>query len=148
MSWTIIRPQIKTLLQTIPEIQEVSSVPKIRFDGYPAAYVVPSENSADYETTSENIRTYAFIVRIFYETKQGGVGNAIEALEGVVDDVLDAFDQEDLKDIATRTVGVSLPASYTFINVWASPSTWGELPDEQLVMTELKVRVRVSIDIT
>ncbi len=148
MSWKIIRPQIATLLSTITDIQEVANVPKIRFDGYPAAYVVPSENDADYETTKENIRTYAFIVRLFYETKQGGVGNAISSLEGIVDSVLDAFDKEDLKGMATRTLGIGLPVGYTFINVWATPSNWGELPDEQLVMAEIKVKVRVSIDVS
>lgn len=148
MSWKIIRPQIATLLQSVSEIQEVSNVPKIRFDGYPAAYVVPSENDGDYETTKENIRNYAFIVRLFYETKQGGIGPAISALEGIVDSVLDAFDQEDLKGASTRTLGIGLPANYTYINVWASPSNWGELPDEQLVMAEIRVRVRISVDIS
>lgn len=148
MSWQIIRPQIKTLLETIPEIQEVSSVPKIRFDGYPAAYVVPSENSGDYETTRENLRAYSFIIRLFYETKQGGVGAAISSLEGIVDSILDAFDKEDLKGITTRILGMNLPANYTFISVRATPSNWGELPDEQLIMSELRVKVLVSVDIS
>jgi len=148
MSWLVLRPQIKTLLDTITTLQEVSQAPKIKFNGYPAAHIVPSENSGDYETTSENIRTYAFTIRIFYETKNTSIDTAFTALEQVVDSVIDKFDQEDLKGSATRKVGISLPTGYTFLNIFASPNVWGELTEEQLIMAEVSVRVRISRDIT
>lgn len=148
MSFQILRSQIKDLVDNNSEIQEVSGSPKIKFDGYPAAYVVPSDNSSDYETTTENIRTYAFIVRIFYETKQGGVEQAIASLESILDDLLDSFDQEDLKGSDTRTVGLNLPANYTFINLFATPGEWSEIPGENLIMGEIRVRVRISVDLT
>lgn len=148
MSFTVLRPQIKTLLSNISTIQDTSSYPKVKFDGYPAASVEPSSNSADYETTTENVRTYAFIVRVFYETKNTGIEDALVALDGVVDAVIDAFDQEDLKGSSDRTVGLSLPSGYTFLNIWANPSAWGTLPEEELIMAEINVRVRVSIDVT
>jgi len=148
MSFTTLRPQIKTLLETITAIQEISLIPKAKFSGYPAATVTPSENSADYETTTENIRVYAFIVRLFYETKDSGIGEAIIALEAVVDSVLDKFDQEDYKGSTTRVIGIGLPSGYTFLNLFAHPSNWGELPEEALVMAEITVRIRISRDIT
>lgn len=148
MSWVTLRPQIKTLLDTIDTLQEVSKAPKIKFNGYPAAHIVPSENSADYETTSENIRTYSFMVRIFYETKDTPIEDALVALEEVVDSVIDAFDQEDLKGGDTRVIGINLPSNYLFINIFAAPGRWGELPEDQLIMAEITVKVRVSIDIT
>ena len=147
MSWQVLRPQIGTLLETLDTIQEVSNAPKIKFSGYPAAHVVPSDNESDYETTKENVRTYAFMVRLFYETKVTGVAEALGALEKIVDSVLDLFDQEDQKGAATRTVGVSLPARYTFLNIWAVPTGWGEVPGEELIMAQLSVRVRISVDI-
>jgi len=147
VSWQVLRPQIGTLLETLDTIQEVSNAPKIKFSGYPAAHVVPSDNESDYETTKENVRTYAFMVRLFYETKVTGVAEALGALEKIVDSVLDLFDQEDQKGAATRTVGVSLPARYTFLNIWAVPTGWGEVPGEELIMAQLSVRVRISVDI-
>lgn len=147
MSWQVIRPQIKTVLEA-NGLQEVALAPKLEFSGWPAAYVVPSENDGDYETTKENIRTYAFIVRLFHEAKVGGTDAAISALESLVDALLDAFDQEDLKGAGDRVIGQGLPASYQFINVWATPGQWGELTQEQLVMAEIKVRVRVSVDVS
>jgi len=147
--WRTLRPQIKTLLETVNGLHEVSGTPKLVFSGYPAAYIVPAENENAYETNKENIRTYAFIVRLFYDTKNSGIGTAIEALEQLVDSVIDLFDQEDLKTSTTRTVGVNLPSSdYQFINIWATPSLFGEVPDEQLAMAEVMVRVRISVDIS
>ena len=148
MSWKTLRPQIATLVETIDKIQEVSKAPKIKFQGYPAAHVVPSENSGDYETTSENIRTYSFTLRLFYDTKQNTIETAMLALEDIVDNVLDLFDKEDLKGSTDRTIGIGLPSGYTFINIFASPNRWGVLTEEQLLMAEIAVRVRVSIDIS
>ena len=148
MSWKILRPQVEEVLKTITTLQEISRAPKIKFDGYPAAHILPSENSGDYETTTENIRTYAFTVRAFYETKQTTIEKALLALEEVVDSIIDTFDREDLKGGSTRKLGINLPEGYTFINIFASPGAWGELTDEQLVMAEITVKVRISIDIT
>lgn len=148
MSWNTLRSQVKSVIETVSGIQEVASYPKIKFSGYPAAYVVPSDNEGDYETTRENIRTYSFIVRLFYETKESGVEAALNALEDIVDNCLDAFDQEDLKGASNRLLGVSLPGDYTFINVWASPSLWSEVIGENLIMAEIRVKVRVSIDVS
>lgn len=148
MSWLVLRPQIATVLQGISTIQEVASSPKVKFNGYPAAHVIPSDNSGDYETTTENVRTYSFIVRVFYDTKETDIGTALTALEEVVDSVIDAFDQEDLKGTTNRTVGMSLPNNYTFLNIFACPGRYGELPEDQLLMAEIIVKVRISIDIT
>lgn len=148
MSWQIIRPQIKTLLSTISTLQEVTTSPTMKFQGYPSAHVIPSANESAYETTTENVRTYAFTIRVFYETKHTGVGEALSALEEVVDSILDLFDQEDLKGSDTRTVGINLPSGYTFLNMWAIPSTWGEVSDQELIMSEIIVKVRLSRDIS
>ncbi len=148
MSWLVLRPQIETLLKTVTTLQEVSRAPKIKFNGYPAAHIVPSENSGDYETTKENIRTYAFIIRVFYETKDTNIEDALTALEEVVDTIIDKFDQQDLKGVTTRTVGIGLPADYMFINMFATPGRWGELPEDQLIMAEIGVKVRISVDIS
>lgn len=147
MSFKVIRPQIKTLMESISKIQEVKGYPTLKFNGFPACYIIPSDNSNDYETTTENVRTYSFIVRVFYSTKDVTVEQSILALEDLIDDVIDAIDQEDLKGSDIRTIGVNLPSKYTYLNVWATPSDWGEIPEENLLMAEITVRVRVSVDI-
>lgn len=148
MSWNTLRGQITTLIDSLSDIHEVSGTPKLKFGGYPAAYITPSDNESDYETTTENIRTYVFNLRLFYETKHTGVGNALDKLEGIVDTVLDTLDQEDLKGATSRTIGTNLPSGYTFINILAHPSLWGQVEGEQLVFAEIKVKIRISRDIT
>lgn len=147
MSFTILRPQLKTLMQSVSKIQEVAGYPKLKFTGFPACYIVPSDNSSDYETTRENVRVYAFVLRFFYETKDTGIENAILAMEDLLDTVLDTLDKEDLKDSLTRTLGINMPTGYTFLNILAHPSDWAEVPDENLIMAEVTVKVRISIDI-
>lgn len=148
MSWKVLRPQIKDVLDTIDTFVEVSPSPKIRFDGYPAAHVIPSENTGDYETTKENERTYAFTIRAFYETKNTTIENALLGLEEVVDSIIDTFDEQDLKGSDTRLIGINLPPKYMYINLWAVPNRWGEIPEDQLLMAEITVRVRISVDVT
>lgn len=148
MSWAIIRPQIAALIDTVEKVQEIASVPKIRFDGFPAVHIVPSDNESDYETTGENERTYAWIIRVFHETKNTSIEEAYTTLEEVVDEIIDLFDQEDQKDGQTRLVGVNLPERYTFLNIYATPNRWGSLDEEALVMAEITIRVKISVDIT
>jgi len=148
MSWKVIRPQVGTLIDAIAKVHDLKDTPGLNFSGYPAAHILPSDNSGDYETNKENVRIYAFLIRVFYETKKIGIQDAMERLEDVVDDILDAVDQEDLKTSATRTLGINMPARYTYLNVFASPGAWFELPDLELIFTEITVKVRVSVDVT
>jgi len=149
MSWQTVRPQVKTLLENSGLFQEVSGTPKIKFSGYPAAYVVQSDNEADYSTTTENARVYAFIARIFYTTKGVGVSTALERLEQTVDEILDDIDQDSLKTASGgRVIGTSMPSGYTWLNTFAAPSLFGEVEGENMVMAEIKIRVKVIRDIT
>lgn len=145
MSWNTLRGQITDLLDNNTNLVEVSGTPKLEFSGYPSAYVIPSDHESDYETTTENQRFYNFIIRVFYETAQTGLGEAINRLEGVVDEIIDAFDQEDKKKTG-QTIGQNLPANYIYLSVEAIPSAWGELPAEKLITAEIRVRIRVSYD--
>lgn len=149
MSWVTLRPQLKTLLDNTGLFQETSAFPKSDFTGYPAAYVVQSDNEGDYNTTTENARIYAFIIRCFYSTKSIGVPTALGRLEAIVDSVIDAIDTDSFKTITGgRVVGISMPAKYQWINTYASPSLFGEVQGQELVMTEIKVRIKVLYDIT
>ena len=152
--WKNLRIQLQTLLQAMQGTDntavfaEVSKAPKIRFSGYPAAHIMPSDAPGDYDTNIENVRTYAFIVRLFYDTKVVGIEKGLENLETLVDSVMDNFDQEDLRTGNARTIGVNTPSNYTYINIFASTGKWGEYPDEELIMCEINVKVRFTIDVS
>ena len=146
MSWNTLRPQFATLLETLKEQGEVHSSPKLKFDKFPAFTVTPSDSEGDYETTSENLRVYAFKVRVFYDTKKTGVSTAMDRLEGFVDSIIDKLDQED--KASSRTIGNDMPANYTYIALRASPSFWGEVQGEDLIFGEITAKVIISVDIT
>lgn len=152
--WKNLRTQIKTLLDSLrddsnnPVFVEVSKAPKIRFSGYPSAHVMPSDAPGDYDTNVENVRTYAFIVRAFYETKVIGIEKALENLETLVDSIMDRFDEEDLVQGTARIIGINTPDNYTYINIFASTGKWGEYADEELIMCEVNVKVRFTIDVS
>lgn len=143
--WKTVREQIATLISGISGMQEVSNTPKLDFAGYPSAYIVPSDVESDYETTTENERVYAFLVRAFYETKTVGIATAMDRLEVVADNIIDAIDNED-KLNSGRTIAVGLPANYTFLSIEATPSVWGQISGSELLMAEMRVRIHISYD--
>lgn len=145
MSWSKLRPDIKTLLDSISSINDVKSFPTFDFSGYPAVTIQPSELSSDYETVAENIRIYTFQVRIFYHTADG-VPNAINKVEECVDDIIDKLDKEE-KFGQTRTIGSSLGAGYTILGIEPVIGPWGYINDGELLVAELSVRVLLSFDI-
>lgn len=150
MSWVTLGEQLYNLIndnKTDLKIQEVNSYPTLKFDGFPAVSIFPSDNKNDYETTSDNERIYVWKLRIFEETKGQGLNQAQDTLYEVLDNVLDKLDQEGELD-SGQTIGQDLPARYQYINLFATPSFWGQIEDENLIFTEMGVRIRVSVDVT
>ena len=150
MSWNTFKTQVYNLVnnnKTTLGIQEVYAYPRVNFDGYPSVSLFPSDNTNDYSTTSENERIYAWRIRLFNEVKDQGLEAALDALYPVADDLIDKFDQENELD-SGQTIGVSLPARYTFINIFAIPGAFGEIEDENLAYTEMILKIKVSVDVT
>ena len=73
---------------------DVEQYPTTTFTGSPAATVAPSDIASDYATTVQDLRTYAFVVDLYYpiEDTNGGVANAFTQMSTLVDTTLDAFD--------------------------------------------------------
>ena len=149
--------KINDILDANSLIQEVFKYEVEQFTGDPAAVIIPSSNESDYNTTQENVRIYAYTVRLFVNrnpkirTKE----KTDEVLMNLVDSVIDDFDKYYTLS-ATGTDGSSIPGGgivnetgYTFINVFAVPSLWGytEREDEYRV-AEISVRCRVSVDLS
>ena len=57
-------------------------------------------------------------------------------------------DLEDMRQGNARTIGINMPSRYTYLNLFAVPGRWGDLPDEELLMAELTIKVRISIDVS
>lgn len=136
-----IKDKIKDKLDANDKIQEVHEFPASKFNGYPAAVIVPSENESDFETTTTNQRVYAFQVKILQETKNAGLQGAYTALYDLIDDVLDDFDKDQ------SLSGVTMPTGYTLLIVEAVPSSILPVIDlKNIIMTQITLRIRVEVD--
>lgn len=144
MSFKALDTVIKNKLSAITKIVDVKSDPISDFSGYPAAYVIPSDNESDFETNVENQRRYAFIVRIFYQVGEGDTAraDAYNAMKDLIDDVLNNFETDELLS------AVILPTNYTMLGIATVPSLWLYLEEERLLMAELKITARISVDVS
>ena len=150
MSWATLRDDIYNVINNNVStlgVREVYAYPKYTFGGFPSVNVTPSDNENDYSTTADNIRLYTFIVRVFYDTKNTGMSDAIDRLCDAADAIITLFDEEDRKT-TTRTVATSLAAGNTYIGVLATPGQWGQLETENLIFCEVKVQIRISVDVS
>ena len=73
---------------------DVEEYPTTNFAGIPAATVIPSDNISDYATITQNLRTYAFFVDLFYpiQGENMSASAAFVMMRQLVDLVLYAFD--------------------------------------------------------
>lgn len=134
---------LKTLLDANTLLQVVYPYEREDALGTPFATITPSANSNDYQTTTENTRTYAFLIRLFVERKgQVTVEGCESTMRELVDSVLNDLDSNwNLPNLVTQT-------GYTFLFMGAAPSTWGYVGREnEYRVAEVVVQCRFSVDI-
>lgn len=76
----------------LTKIQVAYRTDRSTLDGFPAAVVSPSENEADYASTSDDRLVYAFKIRVYYPIKNESEQDSAElALEEALDEMITAF---------------------------------------------------------
>ena len=103
---------------------DIEAYPTVQFSGTPAATVVPSDNTSDYATNVQNLRTYTFFVDLYYPLQvasAGGPSQAFAVMAVLVDTVIDAFDNSNTLNGACQIL-VPTPSSWQLVQ-----STSGEL---------------------
>lgn len=107
----------------------IYAYPKSTLAGYPAVMVMPSENEADYSSTSDDKLTFGFKLHVFYqmqaETEQE---TAEEAIGECVGDLLRIFSAKNV----LSTVDWVHPV----------PSIWGELQVGEAVYRTAEITLR------
>jgi hypothetical protein len=83
---------INKINNDLTKIQVAYRTDRSTFSGFPAAVVSPSENEADYSSTADDRRTYAFKIRVYYPIQDESEQDSADiALEEALDEMLDAF---------------------------------------------------------
>lgn len=138
-----LKDKIVSILQANTLLQEVWNYEVEKFSGDPACTVTPSANEGEYETTEENVRIYAFNIRLFVNRTLRTKKKADEVLVELVDSIIDDFDKN------YTLTGITPPTGYTFINTFVLPSRWGYAGrEDEYRVAELILKCRVSVDLT
>lgn len=102
----------------------------------PIVTVVASNNESDYASTTENRRTYGFMVRVYLERANRGEQKAEDDLAEIIDALIDAFDQD-------ITLGGEA------LMVEATPSSWGYVSGvKEYRVAEIAIRAKIWFDTT
>jgi len=142
MAWESIRNKIVNILEGIDSIQEVQEFPSEEFNGFPVAQLETVRNESEFDTTNDNKRTYIFTIWILQDIAQSGMKKARRIIQGVVDDVMNAFDSKQLLETlempANEVLIISMPAlSNIFTNI-----------DAKYVVGEVELRIVTSFSIS
>jgi hypothetical protein len=143
-----LRDNLKTIIEGTGSFSEVTKRPTLKFSGFPAAFIVPSGNENDFQSTNENQRIYAVKVWIFQEYDQTSANTAYEELMDRVDDVIDAIDRQEDPDQASRSMADNLPSKATLMAVMAAPGQFVPDEEEKLLAAQITVKCKVLIDLT
>lgn len=142
MSFEPIRNKIKSILESISSIQEVHDYPNMEVGGYPSALIASNRLEADFETTTQNRRVYVFGVYIIQDQEHDAV-RARRIVEGVVDDIVQTFDRDQLLTGIELETGETMIISYpTLSEIYVSAE------NPKLLVGELEIKVVVSFDTT
>lgn len=110
-------------LDSAPAFADVEEFPTTEFSGVPAATIIPSDNTSDYSSVTENMRTYAFYVDLYYpiQSSEGGYQNSFTIMRQLVDACLDAFDNSNDLNLNNQ-FGSSYDTICDFLR--PTPSSW------------------------
>lgn len=135
--------KLKAILDANTLLQVVYPYEREDSSGTPFASITPSGNENAYQTTTENERVYAFLIRLFVERKgQTTVEDCETTMRELVDSVLNDLDSNH------RMSGLQTQTGYTFLFLDAAPSAWGYVGREnEYRVAEITVRIHFSVDI-
>lgn len=145
MSWQSLRNNLKTLIETINDISEVSSLPKLNFSGYPAVSITQVNLDNLQSSFDLNERLYQYKVRVFYDSASIGVNQAVDNIEDTVENIINKIDDEEKLGI-TRTIGDSLDDFQSIIGIESVVNEWTFVPGSSIIVQEIDVNIRVVYD--
>lgn len=149
MSYKVLRDNLATVISAGNTLGELSKFPKFEFNQYPAAFIVPSGNEADYNTNIEHERIYPFVIWIFeqLDESENAVQDAYDRLLETADDIIDIIDKQESPDVMNAGMQTNLPNYEHLINVFATTGIVASDPEKNLLGLQLTVRCRVLVDL-
>lgn len=130
--------------------QQVFNYEESELTGDPAITVTPSANESDYHSDKDNIRIYAFTLRLWVDRTKRGDANCEAVMTELVDAVIDLFDRYYTLGTGSPGNALSVPTGYAMIRTEAMPSTWMYVDrgESSYRLAEIVVRCHVHADVT
>jgi hypothetical protein len=129
------RTQIKSLLQTVTELQYVYDYHNPNVEGYPCAIFDIKEQTSEMLDDSNNLRTTTYVIYIMQEITVAGEQNAKDYLDVVVKNVINVLEKRS-NDTLTNTVDWVIPLVGQRSHV--------QTPNGAAFMQELQLRVKIA----
>jgi len=139
MSFVTLKSKIKTKLQAMSQIAQVTDYPNQDFQDYPAVMIRTNGNTSNYETTTENQEVYSFSLFVFQNLD--GVFSKEKArniLEELCDIIRDTFDSDEFLS------GISMTSDRTMLGIRPTVSKIGEDDAGKWCIAEIELACRVS----
>ena len=136
--------QLKTYLEDNTLIESVYDFEASELEGSPVGVVLPSGNESEYTSTTENRRTYGFVLRLYVDRLSGTVNEQAceKTMRELVDTVLNDLDKN------FQLTGLPTQAGYCMLFMSASPSAWGYAGRENIYrVADINVQVNFDIDV-
>lgn len=150
--WVQLTNKLKSMLGTLTLLQTgaVYDYEVEEFGKLPAITIIPSPDTADYRSTSDNERIYAFSVQVWVDRSAPRTPvDAENALRDLVDAIQKMFDKHFTLGASSPGSALVVPTGYTMIMVEAAPSAWFYSQREKFYRgAEIKVKVRVDVNVT
>lgn len=148
MSWESLRTTIKTVIDTVSEVQNTYITPRTNVDGYPAVTISPLRKESQLLTQHENERLYVFSINVWYDASHIDLDLASSYLEPVIENITNALAAQEGINIA-KTIGQGIDADETIIEVKpVIGSDWVFDRALHAIRQELFVNVRTIYDYT
>lgn len=140
--WDNLTTALKNILIANTDIEDTFDYEKGDFKSDPVAIITPSGNDAEYSTTTENRRIYAFNIKILVDMSARAVEDAERVMRELVDTVIDDIDKN------YTLTGIENPTGKTLLFVEALPSAWGDIDgDVKYRVADITVRCHVNVDV-
>lgn len=123
-------------MDSVAAFAEIDQYPTLEFGATPAATVAPSDNTSDYATNVQNLRTYVFNVDLYVPIQQvnnGGLATAFSTMRQLTSLTLNAFDMSNTLSGACQ---ILVP----------TPSVWGT--EQSSLGVLLTARIMLSAKLT
>ena len=89
-----VRDKITAILNGVAKLAFVADFHDPNLTGFPAATFDITEETGEFITNKENLRTITYQIVLYQEIKRRGLDDAQRILDGVAIDVIDAFEND------------------------------------------------------